>query len=236
MKHKVWMIEVAYWVGLVALFSLPFRTSSWLGWLAIAGLIHLLMALTISVGNHRLFCHASFKTNRFWHTILALGSVFTVYGSPIQWAAMHHAHHVDSDTDLDPHPKPGSFKIFANLGYRDIPMRAISSRRLISDPVQAFIHRHHNLILLVGLVVMFLVSPMFFLNAFLPGLGILHLAARIHIMLAHIGDTPRDFAVLELLLPSGGEWYHKMHHEKPGAWRFGKWDIGAAVVVAIRKK
>lgn len=236
MTHKVWMIQAAYFIGIFALLTLPFRTESWLIWAALSVVMYVFLALVMSVGNHRLFSHGSFKTSKFWRTFLMYASVFIGYGSPIQWAVMHQDHHAHSDTDADPNPKYGCWSIFWNLEYSDEKWCAARIRRLISDPSQVFLHRHYTRFLLSGFVLLLLAVPTFFLNVFLPGLGLIHLVSRLHLFLAHHNNGARDLAFLEFLVPAGGEWYHKQHHETPRSWRFGRWDLSAVVVAAIRKK
>ena len=234
MTHRVWMISVAYLVGMVALVTLPFRTESWALWAALSVLMYIFLAGVISVGNHRLFCHGSFKTSKFWHTFLMYASVFVGYGSPIQWSVVHHGHHAHSDTDIDPNPKSGRWSIFWRLDYRDDKLCLRRVRRLIADPSHMFLHRNYVVILLVGFALMLLASPEFFLNVFLPGLGLVHFVTRLHLFIAHHNNLPRDLVFLEFLVPAVGEWYHKQHHKAPGAWRLGRWDMSASVISWIK--
>ncbi len=234
MTHKVWMTQAAYLIGLGAFLTLPFRTDPWALWVALSILVYLFLVCVISVGHHRLFCHNSFETSNFWRLFLMYTSVFSVYGSPIQWAATHQSHHDNADTERDPYPEPSRWSVLWRVKYRVTKSNGAASRRLIADSRQVFLHRNYAFILLAGCALMLIVSPAFFTNAFLPGLGLSHLATRLHILLAHGGNQPRDLWGIEFLMPTGGEWYHRQHHNRPGAWRFGRWDMSAFVISRIK--
>lgn len=49
-KHNVWMSIAAFWLGITALVTLPWRSPEWGLWLAAAYAVHITLALVISVG------------------------------------------------------------------------------------------------------------------------------------------------------------------------------------------
>jgi stearoyl-CoA desaturase (delta-9 desaturase) len=68
---------------------------------------YLLTSIGVTVGYHRLFTHASFRTNAVVKIVLgALGSM-AVEGPILRWVATHRMHHQHSDRDLDPHSPHG---------------------------------------------------------------------------------------------------------------------------------
>lgn len=64
---------------------------------------HFLTGAGITVGFHRLFTHASFKTTRPIAAFLAILGSMAVEGPLFKWCAMHIEHHTHSDKDNDPH-------------------------------------------------------------------------------------------------------------------------------------
>lgn len=104
-----------------------------------------------SAGQHRYFCHGSFKTDRMRETILGLLCTLCTTHSPIYYAAVHRFHHMNSDTELDPHSprRQGFIKSF--LGFVDqksvdsIPKKIIKD--LIKNPTVMFFHNWYWIII-----------------------------------------------------------------------------------------
>jgi stearoyl-CoA desaturase (delta-9 desaturase) len=62
----------------------------------------------ITAGYHRYFSHKSYKTNRVFQFILALGGASAAQKGALWWASHHRLHHRYSDTELDIHsPQKG---------------------------------------------------------------------------------------------------------------------------------
>lgn len=238
MRHRGWMSTAAYVTGLVALVNLATTPSAhhWVPWvmaLVIAG------GLTMSVGYHRLFCHAAFQTNKVWHWLFATGGVLFMYGSPIQWAVTHSAHHKWSDTDRDPHPKP-STALFSK-SYRNVPLDLWKIKRLVRQGEwHWFVDRFYANLWLTLVCLMAAISWEFVLYAYLPALGLAHLIGAIHNTLSHLGGKPRDWWFMEFLLPAGGEWLHGRHHQHPRLpdfrYRWYHFDPGALFIKLIRSR
>jgi stearoyl-CoA desaturase (delta-9 desaturase) len=81
-------------------------------YLTLFGVMYLLTGFGITIGFHRLFTHAGFKTSPavVW-TLGILGSM-AVEGNLIWWVATHRRHHRYSDKEMDRHSphvgrKPG---------------------------------------------------------------------------------------------------------------------------------
>lgn len=233
-KNRLWMPQAAYLLGLAALLTLPWRAT--IDWLIPAVVVYLGLACIISVGVHRLFCHGSFKTHRFFHGLFAFGSVLPVLGSPIQWSTIHTAHHRHSDREGDPHPAAGRWSTLIFRQYRGDPSAMWCSRRLLNDPLQVFVHRYYALLWILFFGLMCFISADFSFNAYLPGLGILQLVTSANVILGHLGGRPRDWPWLEFLMPACGEWSHTLHHQKPGIAKLGRFDLGHLVIRLISSK
>lgn len=231
LRHRAWMSNMAYYIGVLALGWMAWTNPSWL---FLVLLIYVLGSFTISVGYHRLFCHGSFKTSRFWHGFWALSGVMFMYSSPLQWAVTHSTHHRHSDTDLDPHEKPLTTATLLKKGYRDVPLMVIKGRRLLRDPIHYLVDKYYVGIWFVFSMIIMIISWEFFVYAYLPALGLAHFVGALHNTFSHIGNTPKNLWLMEYFIPSSGEWLHKNHHDHPGWSKFSSkpWhlDIGSAVV------
>lgn len=241
MRHKAWMSTAAYWVGLVALLTLPFRGEDLASAAVGIGALYLLGSVTISVGYHRLFCHNAFKTYEPVRYAFAFLGILFMYSSPLQWAVTHAAHHRRSDTSLDPHPKPLSVRAMLLKGYRDVPLNTWKARSMLrSGGLHAVVDRYYVAIWLASAAFMLAVSPWFFLDAYLPALGLAHFVGALHNTFSHLSGAPRNLWLLEYLIPSSGEWLHRTHHEHPGRPSFrSRWyhlDLGSLVVATVRKR
>ena len=240
MRHKAWMSTGSYYVGLLALTTLPLRAGGdWAGWLPYIAAIYVLGSVTISVGYHRLFCHGSFKTSPFWHWFFSVSGVAFMYSSPLQWAVTHATHHRHADTDRDPHPESTRMHALLFKSYRNVPLDTWKSRRLIRQgSMHGFVDQYYLAIYFAIVAAIAMLSMDFLLYAYLPALGLAHFIGALHNMFSHFGGGPRDMAVMEYLLPASGEWLHATHHNRPGRWNFRAkpwhFDLGALVIRAIR--
>ncbi len=59
--------------------------------------------ISVGLGFHRLWSHASYKVNKVVEFILILVSAGTLQGPAIAWASDHRFHHAFADTNRDPH-------------------------------------------------------------------------------------------------------------------------------------
>lgn len=72
--------------------------------------------LSITVGYHRLFAHATFKTNRLVRFFLLFFGAAAFEQSALEWSAQHHDHHRFVDTDRDPYSIRKGF-FYAHIGW-----------------------------------------------------------------------------------------------------------------------
>jgi stearoyl-CoA desaturase (Delta-9 desaturase) len=71
--------------------------------LAIAAVLYLLTAISITVGFHRLLTHRSFQTSKPAEYVFAVLGSMAVQGPVISWVADHRKHHAHTDEEGDPH-------------------------------------------------------------------------------------------------------------------------------------
>lgn len=229
---KSWMISAVYYVGILACINAVISDVS-LAWVPVALLVHLVGVLHQSVGMHRLFTHRSFQAPKLIHRLLTVMSVPVGLGSPIQWAFLHHVHHANVGTNLDPHKSSGKWSALFYRQYADIrhirpPM---SVARLAKDPVHLFVHSNYTVLLLLSWVFMYAVVQDFFLYAFLPGIAITHFVACLLDAFTHEQNgAGKNLEFAEFFAPASGEWYHKDHHANPSNCKFGRLDYGYFLV------
>lgn len=235
LRHRAWMANVAYYVG-VSFFLSAFFFAPQMLWAAV--FLYFVAGITLSVGYHRLFCHGAFNTSRFWHVFFALSGVLFMYSSPLQWVVTHATHHKHSDTDLDPHEGPLKAASLLRKGYRRVPLKTILAKRLLRDKLHLVVDKYYAGIWLLMAGVMLSISLEFFLFGYLPAVGLAHLVAAFHQTFSHIGNKPNDLWFLEFIFPSAGEWLHGYHHKHWRAWNFASkpyhFDMGSWVIRAIR--
>jgi stearoyl-CoA desaturase (delta-9 desaturase) len=84
---------------------------SWVSALDLTLLVvgHVLTALGVTVGFHRLLTHRAFKTVRPIRYTLAILGCMSVQGPALDWVADHRKHHQFSDHDGDPHSPVAGF-------------------------------------------------------------------------------------------------------------------------------
>lgn len=218
--QRLWMIAVAHLIGVASVAAaLLFYSDVDVTWWLLVLLGHFGAGAAVSVGLHRYFTHASFKTTEFWHWTLAVYSTLTVQGSPLGWAAAHATHHRWSDTDRDPHMVDLSYLLWKR--YNRVPMVLRGVRRLVSDPAAVFTHRYAVLIILswvatllaLGVFTSTGIKPLLF--GYLVPLGTVHTVGAIHQVTSHRFGKVANWPLLEYLLPASGEWNHGHHHDKP---------------------
>lgn len=235
-SHRLIMTPIASYVGFGALlYSCWALLTGSIGieWLValIVGTLGLLFGIT--VGMHRLFCHASFRTSGFWHAILAWLGTLAIYGSTVQWPAMHATHHKFSDTDKDPH-YTGWRYLFWKKNRPTIFNRRVLVR-LYRQPLHRLLHKYYALVVAASIAALWLIDWRLLVVGYLAPLGWLHFVGSAHQVFAHGKTGPRDQRWLEWVLFTGGEWLHGHHHDKPRDPRFGKSDLGWRFIQLIQR-
>lgn len=127
---------------------------SWPAALVCLGL-YLLRGFAITGGYHRLFAHKSYKTYRWFQSVLAIIGTTALEGGVLKWAKEHRHHHKESDEPEDLHSprKPRNFW-WSHLGWilsRRMPDIKTSVRDLEKYPELIWIDRLQ--LLWIGLLI-----------------------------------------------------------------------------------
>ena len=78
--------------------------------------------ISVGIGLHRLWAHASYKVNRLVELALIVTSTFALQGPVLAWVSDHKFHHAYPDSDKDPHT-PVKYKnplkgfLWAHIGW-----------------------------------------------------------------------------------------------------------------------
>jgi fatty-acid desaturase len=192
-----------------------------------------MILMGVTVGLHRLFCHRAFKTSIFWNTVLAYLGTLAVYGSSVQWAAMHMSHHIYSDTDKDPHETGWRYLFWKKNRPTEFHRKTLI--RMYRNHLHRFLHQYYLLVILSTILILYLINPLALLFCYLIPLGWLHFVGSAHQVFAHNNVGPKDQPILELFLFTGGEWLHKHHHTHGKDPNFGTFDLGYQFIKLIRK-
>jgi fatty-acid desaturase len=234
-QHRLWMTPVASYVGLLAMLVA--------GWALVTGAASPLWLLTtlvgtamllasVTVGMHRLFCHQSFCTTPTWHVLLAVWGTLALYGSTVQWPAMHRSHHRWSDSPRDPHYTGWRYLFWKSNNPTEFDPRTLV--RLYRQPLHRNLHKYYVLVIAATVWIFWAVSPWALIFGYLAPLGWLHLVGSLHQVYAHGRRGARDLGWLEFVAWTGGEWHHRPHHRRPRARRFGKYDAGYWLIRCIQ--
>ena len=106
-NFSVLIIYPLFIIALLILYCVKYDTG-WFEWV-MAICAYYMYNISIGVGLHRLWSHASYKTNKVVEFILMVVSSGTLQGPVIAWSSDHAYHHTYMDTELDPHT-PLQFK------------------------------------------------------------------------------------------------------------------------------
>lgn len=182
--------------------------------LLLSVIVYTIIALTVTVGYHRYYSHASFKCNKFWQILFGFIGTSSLNSSPLEWASVHLAHHRYSDTDKDPYDS--TWKQFIKFKDRTNITSPKSLLVLLKDPVHRnFVRYSFGIALAVASLITLALGVKYFIILYaVPVTGYLF-TSYLHNILAHIGGEPRNLWFLEFIVPMCGEWLHKLHHEKP---------------------
>jgi stearoyl-CoA desaturase (delta-9 desaturase) len=245
MKTKVWQRSLGAWAFFPVAY-LSYNSGAMLSWWILSFLIYLTIALTVTVGYHRLFTHNAFETSRFWHWFFGVVGCVSLNSAPMHWSVVHINHHKYSDTDKDPYDS--NFSHYLRFKERTDLQVTKNEVRMLKDPMhQFFVDNSLTLSLCYAAITAAFGFDAFLFLWALPTTTYL-VTAGLHTIFAHgkrlsENDSQRSSArnlwLLEFLIPMGGEWLHKEHHEKPKlmdwATRSHYYDMGAQLIRLIGK-
>tara|TARA_B100000287_G_scaffold329767_1_gene314314 strand:+ start:1346 stop:2050 length:705 start_codon:yes stop_codon:yes gene_type:complete len=208
---------------------------SW-SWLAAAYAIFFIGGcIGISAGYHRYWCHRSFDTSKFMQYIMLICGTWFNLGSAITWVGKHREHHHHSDEEGDPHsPKwIGRLRTFFHV-WKNLEVKSRYVKDLMREPYLKFQHRYYFQLQISIIILLYLAggfAAVGFLYA-LPSIGTFYSTGLIN-SLGHWNGEPQNTPWWHNLF-TGGESYHRNHHDRPQSDRFGSFDPTYFIIKAIK--
>ncbi|XP_063383483.1 acyl-CoA Delta-9 desaturase-like [Cydia fagiglandana] len=202
--------------------------------------VHLMCAIGIGAGSHRLWTHRSFKAKTPLRIVLMLWQTMGFQDCIFEWARDHRTHHKYADTDADPHnAERGLF--FSHMGWLCVKKspevieggKRIDLSDLYADPVVMWQRKHYMKLMPLLCFVLPTVIPVYcwnetWLNAFLIP-TILRYTCGINVVwsvnsFAHVFGyrpydkslNPRENLAVWMVCVEG---FHNYHHTFPWDYR-----------------
>jgi fatty-acid desaturase len=227
-------VSTVYYIGACGFVYALFNWD-W-SWALYALVNHIFVMSIFSAVTHRYYCHQLFKAKEPIMFTLATYATFYAFPTPIYWAWSHATHHAYADTDKDPHIK-GWGGLFTSV-YRPPSPKFMWKTKWFIDGKHRFVHNNALFMLCAWHAILAFISFDAFIWLGLVNIFTLQLVSNLHRVLSHFGDKPRNMWFFEYLLPVGGEWIHKAHHDKPNKLFYSsKWyelDTGSLLIKLAR--
>jgi stearoyl-CoA desaturase (delta-9 desaturase) len=199
----------------------------------------------ITAGYHRYFAHRTYKMNRFWQLVMAVGGTTAVQKGPLWWAALHRDHHRFADTPEDIHSPLKGFW-WSHVGWILCDKYGTTRFDRIPDfarfPELRWIDKRNWIgpwALGIGTFLRFGVRGLvvgFFLSTVLLWHGTFLVNSLAHVFgrrryVTH--DSSRNSLLIALV--TGGEGWHNNHHYLPSSTRQGFfwWEIDVTYYVLL---
>jgi len=216
-------------------------------------LVWFLLQLSVHLGYHRYFAHASFKTHRWFEFVLAAIGCLAFQNGPLWWASKHRRHHSLSDTAEDDHSPLRGFW-HAHIGWLwDHGVEEID-RHLIPDlcrPVPVWVEAHQRILHLayVSALVLLFGWPALLTLWVVPIVLCWHTTFATNSICHLVGSQPFDCRPRDICLARNnlvvailnlGEGWHNNHHAHPGYANHGfyKWyqfDLAYTILLILAR-
>ena len=192
--------------------------------------------LSITAGYHRLFAHATYKTNPVVRFLLLFFGAATYEESALKWASQHRQHHQFTDTDKDPHNSKRGFW-YCHIGWILLYKHSVhldNATDLLQNKLVMNQHKYYDFwslvsgILLPMLIGCWIGHPLgaFLMAVCLRMFLVMNAAFLINSYAHMIGDNhynKNESACDHWLgaIMTNGEGYHSFHHRLPNDYRNG---------------
>lgn len=183
----------------------------------------------ISIGLHRYFAHKQFKVSKLYEISILFLVTLAGARSPLGWIGAHRIHHVNADTENDPHSP--DIKGFWNILFnrwtcKNIPKKYIKD--VIKNPRIMFFHRYWKHIHLSAATISLFIGFNFFVAFVVVPFILGFFGYGFFNAVGHKDYKPRTNIWINIL--SAGEGFHDVHHRKPYQTRLNKYDISGFII------
>jgi|688.fasta_scaffold85553_4 fatty-acid desaturase len=238
--QKLMGLLLIHFIILVYTFSVKFSIPMFILGMVIAKIFN---AVGNEVALHRLWCHKSFKTDKWKEYLLHCFAVPLLYGTSITYTGVHRQHHAYADTDKDPHITRPWWKVVFYVRNEKYAIENKFVSDLVRQPEHKWLHKHYfqiNLLILLLFILIFGIQ----LTGWLLSYMIIHnfIAAGLVNVLGHrpeYGTRPfdtRDNSSNNTFLKwfTWNEGYHNNHHNNAGSYTYvvekGQFDFPAIII------
>lgn len=182
--------------------------------------IFLVLGRLSGLGYHRWLTHKQFEPGPIGKIVLLWSMVIIGTARPIDYVAMHRAHHKFSDTPQDPHPRSiGLWRLITsqyNPFVLNVPIKDIMRKTDVM-----FVNKHYWLLYFLHLGVLFLIDYQVALLSFaLFNVVDMVLSAGFN-RYAHDDSGPVNMPLWTNYFIFAGENLHLNHHNDPSNPNFG---------------
>ena len=238
--------------------------TGWFEW-GMAIIAYYIYNISIGIGVHRLWSHASYKTNKFVELVLMIVSSGTLQGPAIAWASDHALHHTYMDKNLDPH-SPLKFKnkwkgfFWSHIGwmlFEDISnkhLNKVTLRRLGKNRILMFQLKHYwKLAIFMNLMLPPIIGYLIGrdLRSAIAGYAFIGIARALQQQMTfcvnslthftgsqqYLNGTPGDIPWMFFLLL--GENWHNYHHafarDYRNGWKWYQFDVHKWIIYLMSK-
>jgi len=189
--------------------------------------------LGMTMTYHRLLSHRSWNPPKWVEYLFTLFATIGMTGSAIAWVAIHREHHKHADTEKDPH-SPGFkgwfYAHFLSMFSKVNPRYVVD---LMKDKFYVWQHKWYFEINLAYGIILYLIDPFAVVYAWLVPAMLLWNGGSLIVSTSHRNNTQNNDLILAIT--TWGEGYHKVHHDYPGKFRFGRWDLGGFLIEQYQK-
>jgi fatty-acid desaturase len=244
MKTHAWQRSVSAWMFFPVLYLVVVSDANPF-WLIPSFILYLTIALTVTIGYHRLFNHNSFECSRMWHWFFGLVGSISLNSSPVQWSAAHSAHHKYADTPNDPYDT--NWRHFVRFKDSRNIKATRNEIRMLRDKMHVFLVKHSLSMSLAYGISLLAFNFNAFLYLYALPITVYLITSGLHTIFAHAGikkysiggTTARNVWLMEFIIPMGGEWLHREHHLYPKlvSWNTKPhyFDLGGMLIRGISK-
>lgn len=193
------------------------------------------IGLGISLGFHRLATHRSFRTPKWLEYFFVFCGTLAGQGAVIGWIGYHRAHHLHTDSDLDPHDaSKGLWWSHISWLMHEVPMKAELPRLtqdIIDDRFYQFCHKYYIWLQLGLGILLYALGGMPFVvwGIFVRLFVGFHSTCAVNSICHKFGYRSHDVSDRStncwwVALLTFGEGWHNNHHACQYSARFGwKW-------------
>eukprot|EP00915_Cephaloidophora_sp_WS-2016_P000433 GHVH01000554.1.p2 GENE.GHVH01000554.1~~GHVH01000554.1.p2 ORF type:complete len:385 (-),score=36.46 GHVH01000554.1:1308-2462(-) len=200
--------------------------------------VHVMAAMGITAGYHRLWSHKTYKAHPLLEMFLLTAATFATQNSCFEWSRDHRSHHKHTETEADPH-NAGDGLFFAHMGWLLLKKKDAVKRSecnvsdLEKSKIIMFQHKYYNYLVVMASFIIPTFVPYFFWQeslgnaysvAFTRVMLTLHATWCVNSLAHWWGDTPYDATIYPVenyfvSFLTVGEGWHNYHHAFPNDYR-----------------